>query len=926
MKKEQILLIVCILAAAFIAYTNLGAYEAVGAKGVSDGKDVSTSLNVQYDPQTGLPVKLGDGRSMIRQRRVSHRPPLPTLTAPKPLPPIWVRLLPSPAPRADHWSTLRERIAIVTATESSDETGALDESEDMGGDAGFDEAGFDEAGSDVAGADDDPLAKKGRDLSKVARLVKKSGDEILCELIPLGALKGQPTWTILEKWPNVQFTVVEYNARNGSIIGSYNIGPEEIEATYATVHLEKTCEKEFHEHRIRQHVRADDRGALIEQSRWVMQALKPRYGQEAVHLAVAAAEQARALKADLATVREVAGLYRAQFDLEGELRVLTEFLNDGNLNDAAALELVAEALDRAGAHGPARAKWNQAAEIGSLPARLGLAENLYSSDELDAALAEFRKVQGSGSADDQSHAFEGEARILLHQGRFQEALVAADRAAQASISNPDVLNTQGAARYYNGRYADAEKSFRAAMNLSLPTETRAQSNLGMALVAQGDLDGAEAAFRACIENDPLNYFDPIAGLGDVLQRKGRLTEANDYFETARVRDPGNPWILLRLGTVKLSDGVPERALELARGLITAAPGCVDGLRLAGLAIRQLDEPDFAEALRHLERAVQKEPTNIELLRQYAAALLAGGRKEDAKRVLDAATATGTGFARRDGRTLALKAYTDFVNFVEMELVREAIANSLRAEIDDEAAEYVKWMLSVITEWDSLRIWTDEFRRSGEKLFGGWKEDDEHLEVRVGVVQKGDEDYVQVVGFARAAADDRRATSFTRTEGAKQIREFEAGVRLVSSDTEFVMHVYTGNLQLPGQETKRSGNRGGAEIAFVVNRDGQVQLYTTAGSGRKGQNLTVIPILDAEGNPMTFPRDGHFHTVRLVRTEHQLGKWQVYLDGDPLGEEQEIGQLAAQRNTQLDVGFQIDADRGTQIEVHIDRVQITRTVD
>lgn len=914
MKKEQILLTVCVLAAGVIAYSNLGLYEPVNASAIGDGKDIPSSVNVWYDPQAGLPVETGEGRSIIRQRRVSTRPELPVIAAPDPLPPVWVKLLPWPAPDAEHWASLRERYAVVAAAEET--------ATDTGAEDAMDETGM---GDDEPTAAD-PFAKKPRvDIEKVARLVLKAGTDKPVELVTDGANKGKPVWVILEQWPNVEFTVVELNkSPPHDPIGSYKVTAADIESAYATVHLEKTCINEYHEHRIRERVRDDDPGALRQLAQWVMTELKPRYGQAAVQLAIQTAEKARTIKVDMATVRELAALYRAAFDLEGELRILRDFLEDGNKNDPAVLEMVAEALDRAGAYGPARARWTQAAEIGSLTARLGLAENLYATGDLQAAADEFRKVQGSGDAADRAHAYEGEARVLVRQGKFKEALAAADRAVQSSAASWTALNTQGAARYYSGRYAEAEQAFQGAVNLAPPTQSRPRSNLGMALVAQGKLDAAAAAFQHCLDTDPLNWFDPVAGLGDVHQRRGRLTEANDWFETARVRDPKNPWILLRLGTAKLADGVEERALELARELVQAAPGCVDGLRLAGQAARGLDTPDWDESLRHLARAFQKEPTNVDLLRQYAAGLLGAGRANDALTLLAEATRTGTGFARRDGRTVALYAYTLFVLRYPIDEVREAIQNALRADIDDQAAEYVRAMLDTINEWDALRIWTDDFRRSRATLFGGWKEDDAHLNVGVSVFMNDNEDYAIFKGTASGAAEDRRATSFSRTENAKQVREWEAGIRLMSTDTEFVMHIYSGNLQIPGEAEKRRG-RGGAELAFVVTRDDKIVLYSTAGTGRK-ENLSVIPIQDAEGNDVLFPRDGQFHTVRMVRTDHQAGKWQVFLDGEPLGTEQEIGQLAAIKNAELTLGFQADGDRGTIIEVHVDRVQITRTVD
>ena len=98
MKKEQILLVCAVGAAGLIVWSNTGLYAQVGTD-IPEGKAVESSVNARYDPRTGLPAEMPkDGRAIIRERRVETRPPLPQMEAPDPLPPIWVRLTPSPAP------------------------------------------------------------------------------------------------------------------------------------------------------------------------------------------------------------------------------------------------------------------------------------------------------------------------------------------------------------------------------------------------------------------------------------------------------------------------------------------------------------------------------------------------------------------------------------------------------------------------------------------------------------------------------------------------------------------------------------------------------------------------------------------------------------------------------------------------------------
>ncbi len=916
MKKEQILLVVAAGAAALIVFSNQGLYAEVGTS-IRDGSDVQSSVNAKYDPRTGLPAKLpSDGRAIIRERRLERRPDLPKMEAPDPLPPMWVHLLPYPRPGSGHWAGLRDRIPVVAPSD--------DEAD--GADSG--------AESVVAPPVDpgDPLRKAPvRDLEKVARLVRSDGSTIPVILTPTGALKGEPTWEILRAWPNVEATIQELNKKTGKILGTWLLNAESVGERFTTVHLEKTCEKEYWERRIRQRVAATDRGGLMSLAEWVVNELVPTYRQEAVGYAVSTGEEALAIKSDLSLVRQLGAYYRAAFDAEGELALYESYSKGGSTNDSAVLELLAGALDRFGAYGPARKHWEDAVAIGSISARLGLAENLYASGELDAARVEFERVEGSGGKREQTAAaLEGHARVLINQGQFAEALVIAERAGEGAASDPDVHSTLGAAYYYNGQYAAAERSFRAAVAVSPESHTRPLSNLGMALVAQNKLDEAEEAFRTCLEMDALNFVDPLIGLGEVLQRRGRFTEAGDYFETALVRDPSNPWVLLRLGTAKLASGVPDRALELADMLVKAAPGCVDGLRLAGLSVAAQEKPDVAVALRHLERARQKEPQNIELLRRHSVALLQAANKERALEALTGATDPSSGFARRDGRTLGLLAYVLFLNRAEIDAVRETIDRAKRAEIDESAKAYIGEMRKKIDEWDALRIWEDKFRRTGQKLFGGWVERDESLGIRVSAQLDPvtGENYAAFSGRMKASPPGDRAalTNVERKEDSKKIRKWEADVRVTTSDTQFVMHIYKGALQYPGAESGSNRRRNaGAELALVVTRDGTVEIWSTSGTGGK-RGLQVTDKLGVDGADLMWPMDNAFHTIRMVRTDQGLGRWQISLDDEPIGPELEISQLAAARNSEVILGFEVDADRGTQVVVHIDRVEILRTVD
>ena len=74
-----------------------------------------------------------------------------------------------------------------------------------------------------------------------------------------------------------------------------------------------------------------------------------------------------------------------------------------------------------------------------------------------------------------------------------------------------------------------------------PNEVMAHCNLGTALKAQGDMDGAIAEYRAALRLQPDNgmaHFD----LGRVLWTKGDREAAFEEFHTAHRLAPNDPTI------------------------------------------------------------------------------------------------------------------------------------------------------------------------------------------------------------------------------------------------------------------------------------------------------------------------------------------------------------------------------------------------
>lgn len=148
-------------------------------------------------------------------------------------------------------------------------------------------------------------------------------------------------------------------------------------------------------------------------------------------------------------------------------------------------------------------------------------------------------------------------------------------------------------------------------------EGRRQHNLGLTLADQGDLVGAERAFRAAIAAEP-NYPPSHYTLARILRLTGRWEEADRALWRAVELGLGDPaGSLVRVAAEYRALGQPRRAGQLLAQAAERFPDAVlIWLDLGALAGEQ---GDLALARRCLERAVALEPDNVLAWRNLAAA-------------------------------------------------------------------------------------------------------------------------------------------------------------------------------------------------------------------------------------------------------------------------------------------------------------------
>lgn len=916
MNKEQTLLIVTVVVAGLIVWGDSGTYTAVQMGGIKGGESKDTVPTVDYS----FPApSLSEGRSVFREFRTERREEPPSLALPDATELQWLLPLPWPRPGASSWAQLRRPMERVVGSAAGEEESPLEEA---GLDDGDDPLVDDEDEGDAL----DGLGRKRKtyDRDTAAVLVYANGDRQPVILSPKGSFEGQPTWSLLEAWPNVEFAAKILDP-NGREIGEVLINPSETD-TYTTIHLAQELEKQYHERRIREGVGASDRAKLIDLALWVRDTLVPKYHGEhlkAVGLAIADLEKARAVQADLALVRLLGEMYQLAYDPEGELRVYREFLAQGRENDPQVLALLASAYARQGALSAAAELLETAVASGDLSHRLQYADVLYELGRSAEASEEYGRVRGASDVAQKAHALVGMARIAFDAGELQDALRLAQQALAADTGSGMAANLVGAVQYTLGRFDDAAASFAQADARWGDSNTRARSNRGLALAAAGKIDEATAAFEDCLAKDPLNFFDPMVGLGYAAQRRGDLTASNDAFETARRRDPGDPWVHVRLARIRLRDGFAEQAIELGKRALELEPRTTDALEVVGLASQRLGEPDHDQAIRFLSRAYHREPDNARLAYSYARELLLAGRTRDARVLLDGLTDVQSGALRNDGRVLLLQAYALYLSREPVETIIAAINRAIQKNLSDKDKEYALTFRGQVTEWDATRVWTDNFARTSSKVVGWTEVESKGIDTRVdgagNLVLNGD--------IATNGGSERDATRVYRAEDLGTVLSVEARIKIGTDQADVLFHLVKGGPAARAEEGRRS-RRTSTELGLGMRTGGGLYLvHTGAETGSRGSRNAGLQeeiLKDADGNDLNWPSRDQFHTIRMERVGHEKGIWNVYLDGELVQENLELVGLK-KANGSFDMGILVDGDRGANANVSVEYVQVRKTI-
>ncbi len=220
-------------------------------------------------------------------------------------------------------------------------------------------------------------------------------------------------------------------------------------------------------------------------------------------------------------------------------------------------------------------------------------------------------------------------RELLDQGLEAAAVVAFDRAAQASPS-ASTLYRLGTLLAKSGERERARAAFERALTLQSDL-AEANNDLGALLAQGGDVPAAIEHFRAALASTP-DYPDALNNLGYALLLNGRDEEARALYEKAIALQPDFPEALNNLGLLYGRGGDMERAERYFRDALARRDTYGEAANNLALVLVSKGQVDAAVRLLEgfLEKTPQVEDTYITLAKIHFSA----GRSLEGIRVLE----------------------------------------------------------------------------------------------------------------------------------------------------------------------------------------------------------------------------------------------------------------------------------------------------
>lgn len=219
-------------------------------------------------------------------------------------------------------------------------------------------------------------------------------------------------------------------------------------------------------------------------------------------------------------------------------------------------------------------------------------------------------------------------------GRLADAERDYRAALDAEPAHADALHLLGVLRHQQGRHAEAADLVGRAVQLR-PDDAGLQLNLGNALKALGQLEPAIERFRNALTLAP-GFALAHYNLGNAYAAAGRHGDAIDQFERSLRLAPDDASIWNNLGNALHATGRHDEAIAAFERALALRPGHAGAHNNLGMALAALGRAD--DALAHFRRATQAEPRFVAAHFNLGNTLDAIGRHAEAANAYSAALA------------------------------------------------------------------------------------------------------------------------------------------------------------------------------------------------------------------------------------------------------------------------------------------------
>jgi tetratricopeptide (TPR) repeat protein len=218
------------------------------------------------------------------------------------------------------------------------------------------------------------------------------------------------------------------------------------------------------------------------------------------------------------------------------------------------------------------------------------------------------------------------AQAAIDRGDYEQARADLIRLVDEEPDSPEALQRLGSVLMREGRLAEAESCFRAALARDRDY-VEAMLGLGEIEVQRGDAASAIKRFELAISIDPrrprAHYL-----LGRAREGLGQPEEALASYFRAMEFDANDVPSMARTAAIQLARGQPDQALARLDPAVELAPGDGEIRALRGLAHWKLHH--IPEAIADLRAALQRLPDRPDLYYNLALVLEADHKPADAR--------------------------------------------------------------------------------------------------------------------------------------------------------------------------------------------------------------------------------------------------------------------------------------------------------